>query len=371
MIIRFIGFFLRTLVIDAPLALLFAALVATIVFHKVHDKYLYKQIALMRFQYAERDYFETTYYHRFCDARDVSATSVQELILPENATATFAAEHMLTHGVSLYPNLLSPQTTQEIREFIVEQNQIQEGFPVLMKEYRYGWGIDINMHPALKKMWKELASHELFADAIQEIVGPDPAIIEFTTITSTYGAVSQFDHHDVSTSGSPAKYAHTFAHSYSLFIPMQNTSHDMGATHVCPGTHLCSEGAEDASLDYGFSLSGDQDNWPAGWGALVNQQTVHKGMGHFKEGGLDRVVVIVIIAPRPRTPIGLETRMLGQGGSYSMQWSQWGHTFSDFVNAETRMYEPQKTLRSLGLLKGNGWNLISTASFRIANDEYG
>ena len=60
---------------------------------------------------------------------------------------------------------------------------------------------------------------------------------------------------------------------------------------------------------------------------------------------------------------------LGQGGSYSLLWNQWGHSMSDFVHADKRMTEPQKTLRSLGLIKGNGWNFISTLSMRIANED--
>lgn len=94
-------------------------------------------------------------------------------------------------------------------------------------------------------------------------------------------------------------------------------------------------------------------------------------MGHFKKGGLDRVVIIATFAPRPHTHRGLETRMIGQGGSYSLKWSLWGHTFSDFVHAEERMTEPQKTMRSLGLIKGGGWNMISVTSMRISNEDTG
>jgi hypothetical protein len=42
---------------------------------------------------------------------------------------------------------------------------------------------------------------------------------------------------------------------------------------------------------------------------------------------------------------------------------------SDFVHADKRMTEPQKTLRSLGLIKGNGWTYISSLSMRIANED--
>lgn len=61
----------------------------------------------------------------------------------------------------------------------------------------------------------------------------------------------------------------------------------MGATHFCPGTHLCGEGAAEI-CDNGnpetspfLAASGDNNNWPAGWGALVNQQTIHRGAGTY------------------------------------------------------------------------------------------
>ena len=63
------------------------------------------------------------------------------------------------------------------------------------------------------------------------------------------------------------------------------------------------------------------------------------------------------------------SRTVGQGGSYSLLWHQWGHTFSDFLHADKRMTEPQKTFRSLGLIRGNGWNYISTLSMRMANED--
>ena len=62
---------------------------------------------------------------------------------------------------------------------------------------------------------------------------------------------------------------------------------------------------------------------------------------------------------------------LGQGGSYSLLWHQWGHTFSDYVHADKRMTEPQKTLRSLGFINGHGWTYISSLSMRIANEDTG
>merc|ERR1719464_303606 len=106
-----------------------------------------------------------------------------------------------------------------------------------------------------------------------------------------------------------------------------------------------------------------------GSGVLLNQQTYHKGMGFTEEGAQDRVVLIATFAPRPNFHSGVETRMIGQGGSYSLLWNQWGHTFSDYIHADKRMSWTQKTLRSLGLIKGNGWTYISSLSMRMANED--
>jgi hypothetical protein len=365
---------LRTLVIDFPLTVLFAALASAVLLHQVHDDYLYKQLELMRFAMDGRDYAETMYYHRYCNGEEVSAASVSEIVIPINATGEECAKHQMTHGVSMYQDLLTPETAHDLREFILEENKKQEGYYVIQNEFRYSWGIDVNMHPAIYKYWKELASNKVLVQGLQEIMGPDPAVIEFTAITSAYGAKDQHDHQDVVPPGSGAKFSQSFIPSYSLFIALQDTSYNMGATRVCPGSHLCSDGCDDNCHDgrnIAVSGDGDEDKWPTGWGALVNQQATHKGMGHTKEGGLDRVVIIATFAPRPQTFRALETRQIGQGGSYSLKWNLWGHTLSDFALAEERMWEPLKTMRSLGLVKGGGWTFPHQASMRITNDDNG
>jgi hypothetical protein len=120
----------RVLLLDIPLLVLFTLYVGTVVVHQIHDDYLVKQLQLMRFIPDDRDYVDTTYYHRICDSSDVSATSVDELVLPVNATADDALTHMMTHGATLYPNLLSPETAGALREFIDRENKVREGYYV-------------------------------------------------------------------------------------------------------------------------------------------------------------------------------------------------------------------------------------------------
>ena len=120
----------RVLLLDIPLLVLFTLYVGTVVVHQIHDDYLVKQLQLMRFIPDDRDYADVTYYHRICDSSDVSATSVDELVLPGNATADDALEHIMTHGATLYPNLLSSETARALREFIHRENKVREGYYV-------------------------------------------------------------------------------------------------------------------------------------------------------------------------------------------------------------------------------------------------
>ena len=282
------------MVFDGGLAILFAAFAFAVVVHKVHDNYLHPQLQLMKFQDELRSYTDTTYYHRACDADDITTESPEELIIEDHFSTRDAVKHMLTHGVSVYPDLLTNETASNLRDWIARENYRREQWNVIENENRYTWGIDINANPYLQTFWQELATHEQLRKGLEGIVGPDPAIIEFTAITSSYGAADQYIHADIIHYGSPVKYARSFAPSYSLFVPLQDTTYDMGATHVCPGTHMCSE-AENLCLEGGsFAVSGEGAGnlWPMGSGALMNQQTFHRGMGFTQEGAIDRVVLM-------------------------------------------------------------------------------
>ena len=286
---------IRLLVFDGGLFLLFAAFVFTSVVHKLHDDYLHPQLQLMVFQADQRRYTDTTYYHRVCDEDDFTATSPEELIIEDHFTTEETVEHMLKNGVSVYPNLLTNETAHNLREWINHENYRRTSqWGVIEQENRFTWGIDVNDHPDLQTFWQELDANKLLKNGLEGILGPDPAIIEFTAITSSYGAVDQYMHADIMHNGSPVKYARSFAPSYSLFIPLQDTTYEMGATHVCPGTHVCSQ-ADDICIESGaFAVSGEGPGnmWPMGSGALVNQQTFHRGMGFTQEGAIDRIVLM-------------------------------------------------------------------------------
>ena len=174
-------------------------------------------------------------------------------------------------------------------------------------------------------------------------------------------------------SGSAAKYGRSFVPTYNLFIPLQNVTAEMGATWICPGTHVCSE--SDFCSDNGFQASGDENNLPLGYGMLLNQQLTHRGGAHRDPNGPQRVILMLTFAPRPRVFSSfktVETRKIGLGGSYSQHFSQWGHTLSDFQQPLKYMKQPFRTLRSLGLYNNRvdnhwGWDYVTVCSGSLAN----
>lgn len=149
-LVRFLCLIIRVIILDLPLTILFSAVVGMTILHTVHDKYLVKQLDMMRFQVMDRPLQEHTYYERECHLEEeISARSRDELILPKNSTAEECVAHQMTHGVSIYQDLLTPNTIQELREFILQENSKRrvedDEFGVIENEYRYSWGVDINM----------------------------------------------------------------------------------------------------------------------------------------------------------------------------------------------------------------------------------
>jgi hypothetical protein len=419
-----------------------------IVLQDISHRYWIPQIALQEFT-THKAKTQLTYYHRICTVDDhtnnqngiLSATDPSEFTIHDDdeqdgvEVVENAVRLMNIHGAVAFPNLLSESTAHPLREFILQHNAISKHLIyVIENESRWSFPILVHQqHPAINKALQEILNHPILVPAIQAIVGNNPAIIELTAITSAYGAKRQFWHQDgtygwmdgerererkignlrrndsltqntlflpfffqtffvfllffflVTPDGNAAKYARHFVPSYSLFIPLQNTTAQMGATGICPGSHMCAQGCREYCETHGFQISGKHDNWPLGTGALVNQMTTHSGMAHTDPNAPHRVVFIVTFAPRPlvsssssSSSFTVETRNIGVSGSYSLHWSQWGHTLQDFQNPMERMakHPVQRVLQSLGIYKPKqhsqwGWDFITVNSCRIANSDTG
>ena len=180
---------LRTILIDAPLTILFAALVITICTRNIYDNYLLENLISMEWT-EERKVAEITYYDRRCDPSDVSTRNVADLLIQSNYTKDDCVHHMMVHGASVYPDLLSADTATNLRQFVLRRNAElteKDAISVIANKQRWSFGIGANEDPSVAKALQEIATHPQLVPALEGIAGHDPAVIEMTAITSAYG----------------------------------------------------------------------------------------------------------------------------------------------------------------------------------------
>ena len=180
---------LRIVVLDAPLTVLFALLVATMCVRHVYDNYLSVQLSNMLWTNGRKKR-EITYYDRRCEVSDISTRNVADLLIQSNYTTEDCVHHMMVHGASMYPDLISAQTATDLRNFVLKRNSEltdRDAISVIENESRWSFGIGANEHPSVARALREIATNRQLAAALEEIAGNDPAVIEMTAITSGYG----------------------------------------------------------------------------------------------------------------------------------------------------------------------------------------
>ena len=366
----------RALLCDIPMFCVFLAYFSLLLLSHVETNYLSEQLRAFHFS-DQRRAEEITYYTRPCSGEDISARKGADLFLPAGATIDEAYHHQLRHGFTVFPNVLSPETATALRQHVAERNSFNssdsESIFVIENDKRYSFGLETT-YPVVANAMTEIANHRLLRPALEKILGRNPALIEMTAITSSYGAVDQYWHDDVIPTASAIRYARTFGPSYSVFVQLQNTTKAMGATDACPGTHYCSApGVENVCEQYGFQMVGDDGYWHAGDALLMNMNSYHRGKAHTDPYGQDRVMLILTFTTRPRSRA--ESRQLSQGITFSLRWDEWGHTLEDMAQAGRIMQKPWTLLRALGLFKlpGTEWGIdyITSGSMRMANEDNG
>lgn len=369
---------IRFLLLDLPSSAIFSALIGICCLENIYYEYhLPLLIAASRAGNNDQLRKEFTYYDRECTVNDLSSRTGEGLLLSNKTTPKEAVDIVMTHGTGIIPGLLTPETVKELRAYIDHRNNHldrAEKIPVSQGKKRVSFGIEATESPIIATALKELANHELLEALLHGLVGEDPALTEITAITARYGAKNQAWHPDVKPDGNALKFARTYSHSYSLFIPLQDTSSKMGATTVCPGTHYCVSWDDTQQMceQNGFQVSDafPEKVWKAGNGFLLNQQMWHRGGKHAMEGAEDRIVFIVSFIGRPD-----QTRQLSRGTYFHMKWLMWGHTFRDLHDAHLSMAKPYSIFRSLSIWKppnrNFGYDLITATIMRIANMQMG
>jgi hypothetical protein len=199
-----ISMFLWIFLLEIPLLFSWSAYRGLIELQDIAHRYWIPQIALQEFT-PHKAKTQLTYYHRVCDHRDLSAHDPSEFTIHFESESSVmnmnlrdeAVRLMNKHGAVAFPNLLSEETANQLRDFILQQNAISKSLIyVIENESRWSFPILVNQHPSVAKALQEILHNQNLVSAIEAIVGTNPAIIEFTAITSAYGAKGQFWHQD-------------------------------------------------------------------------------------------------------------------------------------------------------------------------------
>ena len=373
---------LRIFLVDAPMTILFSIMMLSILIQNYYMHYVSPTIDAANWANddAARLKDEFTYYHRECDVSDVTADSIESIMLDENKdTYKDAVENLMIHGMTLMPSLVDGETAHNLREYILKRNQQltnDEAIPLDGPENRWSFGIHANEDPSVASALEQLSTNPLLVKSMETMIGKNPAVAEITAITVAPGAGPQGWHSDVKQLGNSLKYAQTFTHSHSLFLPLQDVTAEMGATELCPGTHYCATAdMHDTCVEASFQAAGpgNKNVWKAGDGLVMNQKMWHRGAAYTARRGLYRVVFIVTFISRPDPSV--DHRQLSHGTYFHIHPRMYGHTLKDLQTAHISMSEPFASLRSLGIWKPPdsswGWDWVTSSSVRIANEENG
>lgn len=176
----------RWLLLDTPYLLLLLVFGACHFAMYFHDHYVTPQFDLLHWN-KDRAKTEVTYYKRLCTAADQTTFEPEDLILSDDMTSEEMVDSMLTHGISVVPNLLDPNTAAELRASIVKHNVLEENFGVISNKHRYSYGIRMEQDPIVRKAVRDISTHPQMQKLLPGLIGADPALYKFHGITSAAG----------------------------------------------------------------------------------------------------------------------------------------------------------------------------------------
>lgn len=330
---------------------------------------------------------EYTYYRRSCTSADLPTTQDPSDVLADfEAPVEKGVDQIMSHGALLLPGLLPLDKVQNLREYAVYRNRVipeHEEYPVSQGENRKSFGYEAAEHPALVDAIQHITQNKYVHNLLSQLLGDhDPASTEITTITQYYGASQMYWHPDTKPQGNALQFARTYSHSYSLFVSLQNTTHEMGATQFCLGSHYCADrdlselcAKNPVGLD---STTIAQNNrtttaFVAGDGALFNQHVWHRAPPHLDPEAPERIMFVLSFLARPRPT--LDQRQLSRGTYFHQKWNMWGHTWQDLTQPHKYMIAPFTILKCLALWNPSGRNwgydLVTATFMRFSNAQLG
>ena len=142
---------------------------------------------------------EYTYYNRVCTLEDFSARTVNDMVVESNVEGKDGTTLALEHGSVIFPNVISKETSEELRNHILYRNSILTGDDpefiwLISNKQRWSYKIDIDDDLSVAKVLQEMSRNVELTKTMEDLLGPNPSMVELTAITSAYGAGDQHFH---------------------------------------------------------------------------------------------------------------------------------------------------------------------------------
>jgi len=291
--------------------------------------------------------------------------NLQDLIVTQETTHEQAADIAVEHGAAVVPSILTKETAQEFRDYVMKANkelllQGKEQVYVHQKEHRFNLVPDPR-EPIVQEVLKQVAEHEKLRPLIDKLMGAGASLVNLSVLTSEYGAKDQGIHSDTSTSF--ATQPQHFVPEYSLVLALQDTTEAMGATHLCPGSQNCRcvamEEGEDPNDEVDrATICKVRATLNQGDGFLFLSDLFHRGTAHTDPTAPERAYVFLIFAESRKG--SHDHRILPFGEVRALSWHAWGHTIDDFVNVQSWKWWQSFGLGKKGTSVANvrPWNFV-------------
>jgi Phytanoyl-CoA dioxygenase (PhyH) len=188
--------FVNWLCMDVPLLCVLLTYASLQWFDYVQQNYIVPQTQAFHWT-AQRAETEHTYYTRPCDASDLSTNRTLDMFLSplSSDVSVDAANIQLKHGFTFVEDVLSPQTMSELRDHIHWKNHNDKNLFVISKKHRFNILLGTEER-SVRNALQEIANHAQFKQSLEAILGPNPAMVEMTAISSSPGAEDQYWHQD-------------------------------------------------------------------------------------------------------------------------------------------------------------------------------
>lgn len=137
--------FIRTLIVDIPLTLLFISAITSHLAYKYYTNYITPMIEAANWADNDRLQSEFTYYVRQCDVSDITTDNIKSVTLDESKDdVDDAVETFMVHGMGLFKNILDEKVSDDLRTYIRKRNselKDNEIIPLDTPELRSSFGI--------------------------------------------------------------------------------------------------------------------------------------------------------------------------------------------------------------------------------------